>query len=195
MIKIGLTGGIGSGKTYVASIFMQLGVLVYDSDKATKDLYLTNQELKGELISNFGEETYFSNGQLNKKYLGNIVFGDKKKLELINRIVHPYVRMDFENWVKKSDEQKYVVKEAAILIESGAYKQLDKIIVVSAPIDVRINRVRKRDNVSAEEVRKRMNKQLQPEKLLEFADFIIENDGKRPLQEQVESIHFQLLQE
>ena len=189
MIKVGLTGGIGSGKSLVAKVFSVLGASVYDSDFATKQLYLTNLELKKQLITNFGNQTYYEDGKLNRKYLGEIVFGNKSKLGLINKIVHPFVKLDFEEWLKKTGKEKYIIKEAAILIESGAYKQVDKIIVVSAPKDVRIKRVIARDKTTREEVIRRMNNQLSDEKLLDFADYLVKNDSKSSLLCQIVNIH------
>lgn len=192
MIKVGLTGGIGSGKSLVAKIFNKFGVPVYDSDSATKELYITNQELKSELIKYFGDQSYFENGQLNRKYLGELIFNDKNKLDMINKIVHPFVKIDFEEWLIKNKKAKYIIKEAAILIESGAYKHVDKVIVVTAPLELRIKRVIERDNTTTEEVEKRMNNQLANEKLLTFADYIVENDEENPLLPQLINIQNQL---
>jgi dephospho-CoA kinase len=192
MIKVGLTGGIGSGKSLVARIFNKFGVPVYDSDSATKQLYFSNQELKSELIKSFGSQTYFENGQLNRKYLGELIFSDKSKLELINKIVHPFVKLDFEEWLLKNYQTKYIIKEAAILIESGAYKQVDKIIVVNSPFDLRIKRVIERDKTTKEEVVKRMSNQLPNKKLLSFADFIVENNEENLLLPQLINIHNQI---
>ncbi len=192
MIKVGLTGGIGSGKSLVACVLKRLGVPVYDSDLETKRLYVTNPELKRQLIENFGPETYFKNGQLNRKFLGEIIFGDKSKLGLINKIVHPIVRLDFEEWIKKNDKRNYIIKEAAILIESGAYKQVDKIIVVNSPLKLRIKRVIVRDNTTQEEVLKRMKSQLSGEQLLTYADYIVKNDNENLLLPQILTIHKQL---
>ncbi len=192
MIKVGLTGGIGSGKSLVARIFSKFGVPVYDSDSATKQLYVSNNELKRELIKNFGPQTYFENGQLNRKYLGELVFGNKSNLELINKIVHPYVKIDFEEWLRKNQHVNYVIKEAAILIESGAYKQIDKIIVVNAPLELRIRRVVERDKTTKEEVKKRLRNQFSNEKLLTFANYIVENDEINPLLPQIINIQNQL---
>jgi dephospho-CoA kinase len=192
MIKVGLTGGIGSGKSLVARIFNKFGVPVYDSDSATKQLYFSNQKLKSELVKSFGPQTYFENGQLNRKYLGELIFSDKSKLELINKIVHPFVKLDFEEWLLKNYQTKYIIKEAAILIESGAYKQVDKIIVVNAPFDLRIKRVIERDKTTKEEVIKRMSNQLPIKKLLPFADFIVENNEENLLLPQLINIHNQM---
>ena len=193
MIKVGLTGGIGSGKSHISKIFCRLGVPIYDSDSATKELYQTNQQLKNELICAFGEQTYDANGVLNRKYLGELVFSDKNNLELINEIVHPEVKLDFEKWLMKNSEAHYIIKEAAILIESKAYLQLDKIIVVSAPINLRINRVMKRDNTTKSEVNKRIKNQLPEKELLSYADYVVINNETDALLPNILTIHNQLL--
>jgi len=189
MIKIGLTGGIGSGKSLISSIFRKLGVPVYDSDSATKNLYLTDKILKQNIIEAFGKETYFLSGELNRAFLANLIFNDKQKMQLINQIVHPRVKLDFEDWLQKHKAEKYIIKEAAILIESGAYKHVDKIIVVTAPIDVRIKRVTLRDNVDETEVKKRISNQITDNELFKYADFIVNNGERDNLLPQVLKIH------
>lgn len=192
MIKVGLTGGIGSGKSLVARILHAFGVPVYDSDSATKQLYITNPALKSKLIQSFGEQAYYEDGQLNRRFLGNLVFNDKSKLKLINEIVHPFVKLDFEEWLKTKKHKEYVVKEAAVLIESGAYRQVDKIVVVTAPREIRIDRVMKRDKTSKEEVIKRIDNQLSDEKMLSFANYVVVNDGDKALLPQIIRFHNQL---
>jgi dephospho-CoA kinase len=166
---------------------------VYDSDSATKKLYHTDYELKKKLIETFGEKCYFENGQLNKTYLGKIIFGNKTKLQKINDIVHPRVQLDFDMWLLKHTTAKYVIKEAAILIESGAYKKLDKIIMVSAPIDLRVERTIKRDNSSREKIIQRVESQLSEGELAKYADYIITNNEKQALFPQILKIHDKLL--
>ena len=176
-IIIGLTGGIGSGKSTIAEIFTTLKIPVFNSDLEAKQLY-SHPEVKQQIITLFGN-VYNSENQLDKKALANIVFNDDKKLQQLNNIIHPAVKKLFDTWVNKNNHAPILIKEAAILIESGAAKQVDKIIVVTAPKKERIKRVMQRDNVAEKEVVARMNKQLPEEKLIAQADFIIKNDNKQ----------------
>ncbi len=189
MIKIGLTGGIGSGKSLIAKLFRMLGIYVYNTDDAAKKMYYTNVDLKQKMINYFGKEIYLSSGKLNKEYLSKQIFCNKTKLELINSWVHPLVKTDFENQIKLNENSPYIVKESAILIESKAYKNMDKIIVVSAPEDLRIERVCKRNNISKKQVMERIKNQLANNQLLKYADFVIENDNNKLLMPQVLNIH------
>jgi dephospho-CoA kinase len=175
-IVIGLTGGIGSGKSTVAEVFKTLQIPVFNSDLEAKTLYC-HPEIQSQIIALFGN-VYFPNGQLNKQQLANIVFNDKKKLQQLNNIIHPAVAKKFDNWLKQHQKNSFVIKEAAILIESGAAKQVDKIIVVTAPKTERVQRVMQRDNVSQHEVEQRMQHQLTEEELLKHAHYVISNDGK-----------------
>lgn len=193
MIKVGLTGSIGSGKSLISSVFSKLGVPVFDSDSSAKELYKSDFILKGLIQDAFGKESYLDSGDLNKKYIAKIIFNDKEKLNLINKIVHPRVKLDFEKWLTENNNAKYVIKEAAILIESDAYQHMDKIIVVSAPLELRIERVIQRDNLNEPEIRKRINNQLSEDDLLKFADFVISNNGKDAVLPQILKIHKQLI--
>ncbi len=193
MIKVGLTGGIGSGKTYIAEYFVKLGVPVYNSDTRGKILMDNDSTIKKQLISAFGEQTFTNNG-LNRTYLAEIVFNDKKKLTTINNIVHPAVRSDFENWCKTKSNYSYIIQEAAILIESEAYKNLDYLIVVTAPKEIRIERVMQRDKLSNKEVENRIANQLSDSERIKHADFIINNDGIKLVETQVEKINIEIKQ-
>jgi dephospho-CoA kinase len=193
MIKVGLTGGIGSGKSLISKIFNTFSVPVYDSDYETKLLYQADELLKFELIRNFGKEVYLSDGRINREYLGGIVFQDKKKLNELNQLVHPRVKIHFEKWLQNLINFKYIIKESAILFESGAYKQVDKIILVTAPDQVRIRRVIERDSVTESSVLERMNNQFRQNELVNKANFIINNDGQKAILPQVYSIHQKLL--
>lgn len=175
MLKIGLTGGIGTGKTAVANIFSDLGIPIYNSDLSAKKLMTSNKKLGKLITQSFGNES-FKDGYLNKNYLSELVFNSKRSLDKLNSIVHPFVAEDFNSWVAVQDA-KYIIKEAAILIESGAYKQMDKIIVVTCDLETRIKRVVERDNINREEVIKKMNNQLLEVEKLKYADFTIENKG------------------
>ena len=177
MLKVGITGGIGSGKSTVSKIFELLGVPVYNADKRAKILMNTGEEIIEKIKNLLGEESYDNEGKLNRKYIASIVFNSKDKLRRLNEIVHPAVKRDFEKWVKANEgKYDYVLKEAALLFETGSYKDLDYTILVSAPEEMRINRVMKRDNVDRESVLARMRNQLDEDKKIEMADVIILND-------------------
>ncbi len=191
MIKVGLTGGIGSGKTIVSKIFEQLGVPIYNSDIEAKKLYNTNSEVKNKIIKYFGNNAYFDNGALNKKLLAKIIFTNSEDLQKINSIIHPAVKKHFYQWLKKQNSN-YIIKEAAILYESGAYKYLDKIIVVTSLEKIRIKRVMKRDNIDEKSVRERIYNQVNQKKLLKISDFEIINDEKTMILNQILKIHKQL---
>src|SRR5262245_9967199 len=145
MLKIGLTGGIGSGKTVVADIFRQLGVPVYEADKEARILTENNAEIKKEVKKKFGSEFFLNDGSLDRKKLSLLVFSDFEKLAELNSIIHPFVKEHFNSWLQMQKGKKYIIKEAAILFESGADKGLDKIIAVTAPQKIRIQRVVDRD--------------------------------------------------
>jgi len=193
MIKVGLTGGIGAGKSIVSKIFNNLGIKIYDSDYQAKLLYLTDNSLKFELVQEFGEKVYTTEGVLNKKYLAEIVFNDKNRLAKLNHMVHPRVIIHFENWINEQKENPYIIKEAAILFDSGANNYTDKIIVVIAPEDIRIRRIIVRDNILRSEVIKRMKNQLPQEKIVKKANYVIVNNGIQPVLPQVLFIHHELL--
>lgn len=174
MIKVGLTGGIGSGKSTVARVFELLGVPVYYADTATKELYQKNPELMRSLKESFGEEIY-REGILDRARLASIVFSDPSKLKLLNDLVHPLTIRDAEEWMKRQNAP-YVIKEAALLFESGSVAGLDQVIGVQAPLALRIKRVMDRDGVSREEVLARMDKQLDEEIKMKLCDFVIRNN-------------------
>ncbi|MCS6933755.1 MAG: dephospho-CoA kinase [Chitinophagales bacterium] len=195
VIKAGITGSIGSGKTTACRFFEALGIPVYYADERARYLMQHEHYLIEQLKKNFGEEIY-DNGKLNRAYLAKMVFGDEKKLKLLNSIVHPAVFRDTERWINEQAAKSppYVLKEAALLIESGAYRQLDKLIVVTAPTEVRLSRVMQRDGTSEQAVRERMAHQLPDEEKIKFADYVIENTGNlNDLQKKVMEIHRQLV--
>ncbi len=183
MLRIGLTGGIGSGKSTVAKIFETLGIPVYYADDASKKLMNENEELKKAIKNNFGSATY-TDGKLNRKQLSSLVFNNPEKLALLNSIVHPATIKDAEDWMKKQTAP-YAIKEAALIFESGSQEHLDKVIGVYAPSTVRINRVMQRDNVSRNEVISRMNKQINEEIKMRLCDYVITNDEQQLLIPQV----------
>lgn len=185
MIKLGLTGGIGSGKSTVAKIFEEFNIPVYFADDRAK--WLMNQpKLKKEISQTFGKEAY-NRGKLNRAYLADVVFKNRGALETLNGIVHPAVADDFESWCnyQKSD---IIVKEAAILIESGAVDSVDEVVVVTAPVKVRIDRVMGRDGVTEEQVFDRLNNQMTDSQRLKHATYVVDNSGKQLLIPQVKTI-------
>ena len=176
MIKVGLTGGIGSGKSTVSKILISKGFSVYNSDNRAKWLMNNDDNLKSNIISIFGDKAYLK-GSLNRKYLSAKVFNDSLKLKALNNLVHPLVAIDFKNWLLHQKSKDFVFKEAAILVESGAYKEMDKIIVVSCPENIRLERVLKRDGNSPQLVKKRMQNQISETEKINHADFVIKNNG------------------
>ena len=193
MKKIGITGGIGSGKTTVASVFEQLGIPVYHADYWAKEIMNTEPLVIERLKELFGKDIYDSNGKSNRKRIAEIVFSDKNKLNELNSVIHPAVWLHGENWLKQHEDKPYILKEAAILFESGGNKGVDKVIMVSAPKEIRLQRVMKRDNVTHEEVEARMANQWPDEKKIALSDFVIVNDDKQLVIPQVLEIHRQLV--
>lgn len=193
MLKVGVTGGIGSGKSTVCGIFRTLGIPVYDADLETKQLYLHSTELKEQLIATFGADVYLPDGSLNREKLRAIVFHQPDSGNRLNSIVHPFVFAHFDQWCDRQTAVPYVVKEAAIMFESGGYRQMDYIIGVTAPDEVRIQRVMQRDHISREEVIQRISRQMPTEELRKRCDFIISNSGEESLINQVMEIHRKLL--
>ncbi|MES1214417.1 MAG: dephospho-CoA kinase [Bacteroidota bacterium] len=187
MIRVGLTGGIGSGKTTVAKIFETLGVPVYYADDAARMLMNTNEELKAAIQKNFGPPTY-QDGNLDRKYLASIVFNDKKKLDLLNSLTHPVTIKDAEEWINKQTTP-YIIKEAALLFESGAAEHLNYIIGVYAPQHLRVKRVMDRDGMTTEQVMKRISRQLDEEQKMKLCDFVITNNEEELVIPQVLFLH------
>lgn len=192
MLKVGITGSIGSGKSTVCKLFELLGVPVYYADDAAKRLMAEDQELKQKINELFEGKAYTKDDQLDRKYIAGIVFNDKKKLGALNALVHPAVAKDTASWQIKQ-QAIYTLKEAALLIESGSHTKLDKIIVVHAPLEIRIARVMARDGSSRDEVLARENKQLSPSDKIKHADFTIENH-QTDLVDLVLKTHQKLLQ-
>jgi dephospho-CoA kinase len=187
-LKIGITGGIGVGKSVVTRVFKVLGIPTYDADKEAKDIMVKNDAVRDSLISTFGSETYFEDGSLNREWLSRRVFSNSEELKKLNAIVHPAVIKDGEDWAA-AQTSLYSVKEAALLFESGSYKSLDYNILVSSPLEVRIERVMERDRVDREEVLRRIGKQMPEKEKEELCDFIIYNDDEHSLIEQVMDLH------
>ena len=192
MLKIGITGCIGSGKSLVTKIFAQLDVPVYDADSRAKYLMNHSEELRMQLIGLLGEQAY-ADGHLNRSFIAGAVFENTILLNKLNALIHPAVFRDFDIWIKEQTKVAYIIKEAALMFETDSYKQLDKIIVVTAPESVRINRVMKRDNVSSDAVVQRMNNQFSQEEKLKRAQYEILNDESVLLIPQVLNLHQQFL--
>lgn len=188
MLLIGLTGGIGSGKTLVSSIFNAIGIPIYRADERARWLMEENPVLVKEVSLNFGKELYFE-GALDRRQLAGIVFDDRKKLVRLNSLVHPYVMEDFTDWVAETTNAHYCIHEAAILFESGVADRFKSVITVSAPEDLRIKRVMVRDNTTRAEVAARVSNQMGEEERNQLADHIIYNDEKRFLIPQVIGLH------
>ncbi len=184
MISVGITGGIGSGKSEVSRMLLSMGYPVYNSDLEARAIVDTDPEVKREIQSVFGEDMY-EKGMLNRPKMAGLVFNDPKLLRQLNAIVHPAVSWHFEVWKQKHSHRELIFQEAAILFESGGYKQVDATVVITAPQELRIERVCRRDGVSPQEVKKRMANQLPQEELETRADFLIVNDGLSPLLPQV----------
>lgn len=195
-LKVGVTGGIGSGKSTVCSIFSHLGVPVYYADNRAKQLMQENEGLKKNLRQAFGWDVYNKEGILDRAYLSKIVFNNPNQLKILNAIVHPAVFEDYTEWVAQQERlgHPYSVKEAALLIESKSYKQLNKLIVVTCPIDVRLDRITKRDHIRREEVLKRIENQLNDKDRLQYADYVIRNSANYSLIEQVLELHHTFLE-
>ena len=188
MYQLGLTGGIGSGKTLVCSILEKLGVPVYYADSAARRLMNSDAKLRNGIVGIFGAEVY-NGAVLNRDLLARKVFGNQEMLEKLNAMVHPAVRKDYSGWVESQKVAPYVVEEAAILFESGADRLMDGSVLVYAPEALRIKRVMKRDGVDEEAVRNRMIHQMDEDKKKKRADHIIYNDEKEMLLPQVIALH------
>jgi len=192
-LRIGITGGMGAGKSTVCQIFERIGVPIYNADIKAKWLMNNNLDLKKAIKESFGWDAYTRKDDLNRDYLAKIVFNNPEKLEILNGLVHPAVKTDYEQWTIEHREQPYSLKEAALLFESESYKSLHKVIVVTCPIEMRIERIMKRDHVKREDILKRIQNQTTDKQRLSMADYVIYNDGVRSLIEQSLKIHDQIL--
>jgi len=191
MLKVGITGNIGSGKTTVSRIFEILGVPQFYADDAAKKVMVEDPILIDTLKKEFGRESYFDDGSLNRKYIAGIVFNNETELAKLNAIVHPAVFRAFDNWLAGIKNAPYVMKEAALLFESSSYKMCDKTIMVTAPLELRINRVMQRDNLTRAEVESRNARQFSEEEKIQLADFVIRNDDTELVIPQVLELHKQ----
>ncbi len=196
ILQLGITGGIGTGKSTVCKIFETLGIAVYDADSRAKMVMITDKILKQELKNAFGEEVYLNENEINRDYLVKTVFSnqnnnDNSKVELLNSIVHPAVGRDYQNWYNENAAKSpYLLKEAALMFESDSYKVLDAIIVVHAPLEERIKRILQRDSHRSEEqIKAIISKQLPESEKLKRADFVIYNDASHSLIKQILELH------
>ena len=190
---VGLTGGIGAGKSVVSYIFELLGVPVYISDIAAKRLMVENDEVKDQIKEVFGNKSYSAEGVLNRGHLSRQIFQNEEKLKQINSIVHPAVRNDFVHWCMEQKDETYIIQESALIFEIGLDKFYDKVILVTAPDEVRIKRVMSRDNVDRQQVLDRMANQMNQDEKIKKADLIIENDGTQSIIQQAVEMHNHLM--
>lgn len=194
MLKVGLTGNIGSGKTLVSRIFLAIGIPVFYADVEAKNLMIQDLALRKRITRLIGKEAYIAD-QLNTRHIADIVFNNDEKLQQLNKLVHPVVHAAVLNWFASlPPEIPYGLEEAALLFESGGHRNMDAVIVVAAPESLRIQRVMERDNVSRSDVLARMNRQMKEEEKTRQADFVIVNDGNRLLIPQIWYIHEKLLE-
>jgi len=189
MLKVGITGNIGSGKTTVSKVFEILGVPVFYADDAAKNVMVTDKILIDGIIAAFGDMSYYEDGTLNRKHVASIVFKDESKLAKLNQLVHPAVFRAFDEWAANIKDAPYIMKEAALLFESNSYKMCDNTIMVTAPLELRIKRVMNRDGFNREDILSRDARQFTEEKKMALADFVIRNDDTELVIPQVLALH------
>ena len=190
MLKVGITGGIGSGKTTICRIFETLGIPVFYADTVAKEIMVNDAILIQGVKDTFGKESYLPGDILNNKHIAGIVFNDAEELAKLNALVHPAVFRAFDSWaIQLPEKVPYILKEAALLFESGSYKMCDKNILVTAPLELKLDRVMKRDGVTADQVKARMDKQFTDEKKIQMADYLINNNETDSLINQVMGLH------
>lgn len=194
LYKVGLTGGIGSGKSFVAGLFELYNIPVYYADKEAKRLMYRDKALKDSIKRLLGSDSYHNNGRLNRAYISRKIFNDKSLLKKMNALVHPAVKADFSNWALKQ-RAPYVLEESAIIYENKLNPHFDKVILVTADKEVRIERVMQRDGLTAEQVESRMKNQFSDKKKVSLADFVIENNGpgKNGLIMQIDKVHKEII--
>jgi dephospho-CoA kinase len=194
MMKIGITGGIGSGKSTVCRVFENLGIPVFYADTVAKEIMVTDKELATAVKDTFGAESYDAAGRLNNKHIAGIVFNNNIELNKLNELVHPAVFRAFDLWLTRVPlTAPYILKEAALLFESGSYMLCDKSVLVIAPVETRLKRVMKRDGSTEEQVLARMNKQLSDVEKMKMADFLIRNDESQSVILQIMELHSQFI--
>jgi dephospho-CoA kinase len=189
-LLIGITGGIGSGKSLVCKIFSLLGIPIYEADSRAKWLMVNDLALREKIKAQFGEESYLPDNQLNRQYLASQVFNDGDKVKIMNSLVHPRVGEDYQAWVLANQNQPYLLNEAALMFESGRYLSMNQIITVFAPLDLRIKRIRQRDpQRTPDEIRAIIQKQMPEEEKITRANFVIYNDDQQLVIPQVLALH------
>ena len=195
-MQVGITGGIGAGKSLICRIFKILGIPVYDADSRAKQLMQESAELRKKIMDTFGAQSYDAQGKLNRPYLAKLVFSDGQKVQELNALVHPEVGKDFSFWADSKEHKfPYIIKEAALLIESGSYKQLDFLVAVLAPEDLRIERTLKRDpHRDRYQIKSIISKQIGDDQRIKIADAVLYNDEKKPLIQQILALHQSLVQ-
>ena len=193
MLKIGITGGIGSGKTTVCNIFGRLGIPVYSADLRAREIMNTDPKLASALKKEFGNDIYDNNGELIRPLLAQRVFGNTANVEKLNALVHPAVLEDFRVWAQRQKNTPYVLKEAALMFESGSYKEMDVMIGVSAPENIRISRAMRREGMTREKVMQRIASQMDDTEKMSCCDYIIMNDDNTAIIPQVLQVHQALL--
>lgn len=191
-LSIGLTGGIGSGKSLVADFFKLLGVPVYTSDVEAKKLMYTNSFIRKSLIDAFGDKVYSDSGELNRSELATLIFNNEDALQKVNNIVHPQVRLHYKEWLLKHAVEPYVIQESALLFDTGFYTNFDKIITVTADKEIRLSRVVERDSCTKESVLERMSKQISEQEKIEKSDFVIYNNSELVIP-QIITVHKEIL--
>jgi len=195
MLKVGITGGIGSGKSTICNVLKNLGVPIFSSDDVGKQLLNNDDNLKRLIKKTFDSDMFTSTGSLDRERMAKLVFNNPDELKKLNELVHPRVKAEFDSWCKKNEKRPYVVKEAAILFETGQHKELDKMVTVFCPKEERIQRILKRDDTTQGSIEKRMIHQFSDAERNALADYIILNDGKEDLLPQVMELHELLLNE
>jgi dephospho-CoA kinase len=193
MIRVGVTGGIGSGKTHICSIFFRMNIPVYNADTEAKKLADHDPEIKEEIISLLSRKVYTKTG-LNRPLLADMIFRDSGLLEKINAIIHPRVAVHFKKWGDEKSSVPYIIQESAILFESNAYTIFDKIIVVFSPDEIRLRRLLQRENMTSERIQAIMSNQISEQEKIQRADYIVYNDEKQLVIPQVLNIHTKLLE-
>ena len=192
-LKVGITGGIGAGKSTVSRVFNALGIPVYDADTRARILTDSLHGIKEKIVREFGVDAY-KEGLLDRPFIAGKVFNNPDRLALLNNIIHPEVDRDFNTWCREQRNHSYVLKEAALLVESGSYRGLDKLIMVTAPVDLRVERVLKRDPFRTEQqIRDIINRQIQDSEKIKLSDYVIRNDSNVPVIPAVLSIHEEIL--
>ena len=189
MKTVGLTGGIGSGKSFVATIFSSIGIPIYSSDIEAKKLMTESNTVVKGIKSIFGPQAYLKDGTLNKKLITSLIFTDKDKLERINQVVHPAVRKDFRKWANQQGNVPYVINEAALFIENGNYQNFDLLISVLSPMELRIQRLQIRDQIKRSEILLKINNQSSDQEKIAKSDYLVYNDKAQTLLDQISRIH------